>query len=123
MSVAAFIVAERDIDGFDSFVNGKSVILYQNQIDQACRILNVTPLFAFLSSPPGEWAEFFEEDQVPAEKWYPPNEGLKTVRALRRYIQEQKGVLEPILSDLEEYDNVLTRLEQEQVRWHLQIDY
>ena len=65
MSVAYFIVLERDIEGFDPFVNGKALgHANEKALEKLCAKLNVTPLAAFLSQDPEMLEDFLEEEDV-----------------------------------------------------------
>lgn len=133
MSVAYFIVLERDIEGFDPFVNGKALAhANEKALEKLCAKLNVAPLAAFLSQDPEMLDDFLEEedvdvpDDLPDADWFDAAEGLATVRALIEHLTAEPGSLKnsaEIVADLKEYEEVFMRLEKEGVRWHLELDF
>jgi hypothetical protein len=132
VSVAYYIVPEREIDGFDHFVNGKALgRANEKALVKLCKQLNVTPLTGFLSQDPDELAEFIEDEGVevpeslPAEEWFDASAGLETVRALLQHLASEPKALknsEAIIEDLRECEAVLARLAKENLRWHLALD-
>lgn len=131
MSLAYYIVVERDLPDFDPFVNGKAVgHADETALAAIYEQLGVKDLMEFASSNREELAGFFEEvelpENLPEEEWFAASDGLATVRALRRHLQANPGDLDnsaAVLADLEEMETVLRRLDEEGVRWHLAIDY
>jgi hypothetical protein len=132
MSVAYFIVPEREIDGFDHFVNGKALAqANEKTLEQLCKQLGVMSLTDFLSQDSDEIAAFLEDEgldtpeELPTEQWFEPREGLRTVRALLQHLAvEPKAIknAKAIVEDLREYEAVLSRLEKEEILWHLALD-
>lgn len=136
MSVALYIVCERDIDGFDPFVNGKAVgHADEETLEAICVELGVPPLMAFYSEDPEALAEFLDDeledeapsrDELPAEEWFSAADGLVTVEALADHLAAHPSAIadaDAIVSDLREYADVLTRLKKEKVRWHFAMDF
>jgi hypothetical protein len=138
MGSALYIVLERDIDGFDPFVNGKALSVHNDDLDRLAKEIGVTPLMDFFSVSPEEALDFIQGEfeasgeempELPPphpEKWFLPDEGLRTVQALQEHLvmnkespQDWKGVL----SDLDEFEKVLKRAQKENVRWHLGVDF
>ncbi len=133
MSLAHYIVLERDIPGFDPFVNGKCMAHASDELDALAKRLHVTPLMEFFSTDPGALAEEFGEpsdgrDYSP-EVWYEPEAGLQTVEALLAYLVDNpEAIHEPnpdyrIVDDLREFQAVLQRARTECVKWHMDIDH
>ena len=60
MGAAYFIVLEREIDGLDTGIDGKSLSQQIDTLDQAARDLGVRPLSEFFSIAPEEAANFME---------------------------------------------------------------
>lgn len=133
MSVAYYIVPEREIEGFDHFVNGKALGHADEDIlNRLCGELNVQSLLAFISQDPEELADFMEDEDVemPEEfaeaQWFDANAGLITVRALAAHLESNPDALKDssdLIDDLREYEEVLARLAQEKVRWYLALDF
>src|SRR4051812_43195964 len=88
MGTAYFIVLERDIDGVDASMDGKSLSRHVESLDDAARQLGVRPLSEFFSADPAELAEFIEGDgqdagiELPSLQQFSAQDGLATVRAL-----------------------------------------
>ena len=65
MSVAYYIIPEREIEGFDPFVNGKALgHADEKALANLCQQLNVVPLTNFLSEDPDELEEFFADEGI-----------------------------------------------------------
>ncbi len=132
MSVALFIVAEHEVAGLDTFVNGKA-LGRSNHLDRLSERASVRPLMEFFSIAPEEAAAFIEEaggevpkEGLPAEQWFSAEDGLATVRGLLDCLSASPRAVangKAIVSDLREFETVLSRLAIEGVRWHLAVDY
>jgi hypothetical protein len=133
MSVALYIVLERRDLGFDHHVNGKALGHAGKLLDALAEKAGTKPLMEFFSASPEEMSEFVaslgagvEENAtlVPAEGWFPAEEGLVTIRGLREAARSEKiDNLEKILADLDEFERVLKAAKEHGVRWHLAVDY
>jgi hypothetical protein len=133
MSLAYYIVLKPKIEGFDPFVNGKAIAhADEKTVAKLCASLNVRPLTEFISADPDELAEFLEDEGVDPpevleeEQWFSAEEGLTTVRALRQHLAENPTALKnsaAIIDDLTDYEVVLEVVKQENVRWHLAVDF
>ena len=117
MSVAWYIVLERKIPGFDHSVNGKALRRAAKVLDALAEEAGARPLMDFFSASPEELAGFAEDQAVDLkeeatklapEKWFSANEGLKTVRALVRAVENGKTEhAQAILDDLTEFSKLL----------------
>ncbi len=132
MSVAFYIVPEREIEGFDCFVNGKAVAhASEKKLAKICQSLGVKPLTSFYSQDPEELAALLEGEGLeaggyPDQEWFEAEEGVTTVAALIGYLRtnpEKLSDAEAVLDDLEQYKRVLERLASERVRWYLALDF
>lgn len=133
MSVAYYIVPEREIEGFDHFVNGKALgHADEETLHQLCEALSVQSLLTFISQDPEELADFMEDEDVemPEEfaeaQWFDANAGLITVRTLAAHLESNPDALKDssdLIDDLREYEEVLARLAQEKVRWYFALDF
>lgn len=133
MSVAYYIVPERDIEDFDHFVNGKAIgHADEASLNQLCEALKVQSLLAFISQDPEELADFMEDEEfdmpetLGERQWFEAADGLATVRALAAHLEAYPDVIKDaaeLIDDLREYEAVLARLEQEKVRWYLALDF
>ncbi|MEO0423017.1 MAG: hypothetical protein AAF184_11810 [Pseudomonadota bacterium] len=132
MGAALFIVPEREIAGFDTFVNGKSLGGIDAEVlDKYCEAIGVTPLYSFCSIDPEDLAEMLEDagedvpDDLPDLQWFDASTGLTSVRALLGKLRAGEAPfanVEKIIEDLEEFERVLERLENERLRWYLSVD-
>ena len=133
MSVAWYIVLERKIPGFDHGVNGKALGRAGKVLDALAEEAGTQPLMDFFSASPEELAGFAEDHgmdikeqatKLAPEKWFSANEGLKTVRALARAVDNGKTEhAEAILDDLKEFKKVLEVAANNGIGWHLAIDF
>ena len=117
MSAALYIVLERQIEGFDPFVNGKALSREEEELDAIARNLGVTPLMGFYSASEEEAEEFGLE--TGPETWFTAEQGLATVNALLAHVEGKDAVS----ADLQEFARVLEEARKQQVRWHLGVDY
>ena len=91
--------------------------------------IGVKHLEQFLSMAPDDLEEFWDEldDIEPLEEaWFSAQEGLDSVNALLNYFYCHPDVVEDqgdVVSDLTEYQSVLAKLNEREIRWHLAIDY
>ena len=130
MSLAWYVVLEREVAGFDPSVNGKFIAKAGDQLDAIAKSAGVTPLMDFFSASP-EMLEGLMEDAgedtfvgAPSEQWFSAEDGLKTVRVLLE--ATSNGTLpssDKIASDLREFETVLEKALSHGVRWHLAIDF
>jgi hypothetical protein len=136
MSVAFFIVPEHAVAGLDCFVNGKPLAhIRDGIIVRICREAGVRPLLEFCSQDPEEVAAFCADEGIdpppggcPSEQWFSAADGLRTVRALLARVGElatagPAWAVEAIAADLQQYEEVLVRLDHAGVRWHLAVDF
>lgn len=124
MGAAYFIVLERKIDGLDTGMDGKSLSLHIESLDQAARELGVRPLSEFFSPAPEQWAEFMESegaDVLPlALQQFTAQDGLATVRALASHTAARA---DGVAQDLRECDRILSAAAEHGIGWHLEIDF
>lgn len=146
MSVALFIVAERPVEGLDTFVDGKALAhcrpseskarggrQTENYLEVLARAAGVRPLMEFISESPEDVQELLDEEdedlpviEVPPERWFLASEGLATVRGLLSQLSaDPDGTAESehVIADLRQFETILARLDAEGVRWHLSVDF
>jgi hypothetical protein len=130
MSVAWYIVLEKQVTGIDTRVNGKALGRAGKVLEMLAKELGVVPLMQFYSAAPKELAGFAEEHgmertgiKFAQEKWFDAEDGLRSVRGLVR-AGERKGVVgaDPILDDLRAFEKVLEAARAKGIRWHLAVD-
>lgn len=134
MGVALYVVLEKDATGCDATsVPGKCLARAQDRLDAIAKERGLTPLGDFLSIAPEEAMAFLEGEgvapeglELPAEQWFDPADGLRTVRGLLdqlRHAPPDVPRLAGVLDDLEATERVLLAAEQHGVRFHLAIDF
>lgn len=126
MGSAHYIVLEREIDGLDTMMDGKSLSRHIESLDETARKLGVRPLSEFFSIAPEQAAEFMEGEGVEAGdiqllplQQFPAQEGLSTVRALLSLPQVQA---DHVAEDLRQCERILSAAAQHGVGWHFEID-
>jgi hypothetical protein len=130
VSLAWYIVLEREIPGFDTFVNGKAAGHARELLDALASDSGVLPLSGFFSAPAEELAGFAADHgvdlrelvNVPPEQWFLPQDGLRTLRALMKAAESRK-IDDAIVRDLKDFEAVLQTAEINAVRWHLAVDF
>jgi hypothetical protein len=131
MGAAYYITLEREIEGFHSMTDGKALIAASDKLEKVARKLQVTPLGGFVSAGAEELEDLLGEDaadvpDLPPKTWHPAKDGLKTVRALLDHVRRSpKDVKESdrVVADLEDLERILLKAEQENVKWHLSVDF
>lgn len=128
-----FIVLHRDIPGLDTYVNGQMLSEREPLLERLARKLNVVPLLEFTSQDPEEGAALLEEMGVdpseidlPEETWFSSLQGLQTVQTLSTFLKEHPATMpdtDRIREELAEWEKVLSRAVEENVPWHLSVDY
>ena len=127
MSVAWYVVLERDISGFDHTLNGKAVANVADLLDSVAKEKGLPTLMSFFSISSDELAGFPSDHgvslkQPPPEKWFSADEGLKTINGLLDYAENQK-LDARVVTDLQEFKNVLETAKRNSVAWHLAVDF
>ncbi len=130
--MALFIVCEEKVD-FDTFVNGKALSKVIDELDKVAAELGAQPLMSFFSMEPDEALSFLEDHdvelesiEVPEVQWFSAREGLATVRSLLEFLQQNVDVVanrESVVSDLQEFEKVLSQADAGNIRWYLAIDF
>ncbi|HEX4966607.1 MAG TPA: hypothetical protein VF173_37705 [Thermoanaerobaculia bacterium] len=131
MSSALYIVLDREVPGLDTFMNGKALAAAEEVVTAHCEHLGVRDLWSFYSVDPLDVADplddledFGEPDgrePSAAEAWFPPTDGLATVRALREALRGKTG--SAVLEDLGEMERILAEAERAGARWYLGVDH
>ena len=125
MSTAYFIEPEEHVD-FETFVNGKAIAQAGDDFHQLCHRLGIQEIAAFNSQGAGSLGEeegLADDEEV---KWFEAEDGLNWVQTLKEHLEEHPGELidgDAVIEDLKEYIEVLTQLEAEGIRWHLEVDF
>jgi hypothetical protein len=132
MSVAFFIVTEREIDDLDTFVDGKAIAkVSEKALNKVCAAAGIKSIYDYVSIDPDDLADFLEDedvespDSLPPEQWFSPAEGSEWAAKLSEYLRANPTVIKgtpEVLSDLAEYETVFKELQGHGVRWHFQVD-
>lgn len=123
MGSAYYIVLEKEIDGLNTSMDGKSLARYIDSLDEAAKKLGVCPLSNYISTPPEEIAELLGEEVEENKPWslkqFPAQEGLATIKALLAHTPVHA---DHMAIDLRECERILTVAARHGVGWHFQID-
>jgi hypothetical protein len=131
MAASLYIVVEGEDPGFDTFVNGRSLARNEEALDRLAATLRITPLLDFFSADQNSMALLLEQGtgkpewakNLPQPQWYSPTDGLAAVRALVDFLTANPGAIGsetlPVLSELREYERVLSKTALYGLRWHL----
>lgn len=130
-----YIVVEGEDPGFDIFVNGHALARNEDALEKLAIRLNVKPLLEFFSADENSMALLLEEGAgdpewaktLPPPQWFSPEDGLVTVRALFEHLNEFPTALgtetKQIISELTEYELVLTKTVERNLRWQLAVSW
>lgn len=135
MAASMYIVVEGEDPGFDTFVNGRSLARHEDALEKLALQLRVKPLIEFFSADENSMSLLIEEgagnkeliQRLPPPQWYSPGDGLLTVQALVRALEDEPQQLgsegEQVLSELLEYRKVLEKTRSRDLRWHLAVSW
>jgi hypothetical protein len=135
MGVALYIVLERQVKNLDSFVDGKMLAKAEPDLNRRATELNVTPLMDFYGSDPDEIFEEFDLEALETaesleEQWFEAKDGLQTVNALLKDLENRpnslifgRDITTEVVEDLKQFQRVLLEADNHKVRWHLAVDY
>lgn len=130
-----YIVVEGEDPGYDIFVNGHALARNEDALEKLAMRLGVKPLLEFFSADQNSMALLLEEGAgdpewaktLPPPQWFSPGDGLITIQALLDALRESPTTLgsetSPIISELEEYENVLRKTSQRSLRWQLAVSW
>lgn len=120
MSLATYIVLDRDDPGFDPFVDGKAAAHAFEQLD------------ALAGGRLSEWIsadelglDLPEDVDLPEEQWFEPRDGIAVFRSLRQSVEanaSQFADADDVLDDLDDYLSVLEQAAAAGCRFHLALD-
>ena len=127
MSLAYFIVLDRQTPGIDPFVDGKFLAREAGRINQVAGTLGLPLLDDFvdynsveeLGIDLGDW------EGRPSD-WFTPKDGLAWVEALIAYFEARPEVLahpSDVLADLHACREVLETARTVEARWHFAVDF
>jgi hypothetical protein len=135
MSASLYIVIEGIDPGFDTFVNGRALAQYEDDLDRLAAELKARPLLDFFSADANSMALLEEEgyklphaaESLPPPQWYSAEDGLNTISTLIEYLELNPTFLGEdnvaIRKELEEYITVLEKATAKNLRWHLAVSW
>ena len=135
MAASMYIVVEGEDPGFDIFVNGRSMARHEDALEKLALSIGVRPLIEFFSADENSMALLIEEGagnqelmrRLPPPQWYRASDGLITVEALIRSLEQEPQQLgsegSHVLSELVEYARVLGKTKERGMRWHLAVSW
>ena len=120
MSTAYFIVLDCDDPGFDSFVDGKMLTKYLDDVNEAAARLGLKALedYAFQ-----DLSEFGGPDME--IEWFEAAEGADWVSSVIQELRSNPDPireLEAVVEDLEDYLRVFNEAGERGLKWHLELD-
>ena len=131
MSSALYIVLDREVPGLDTFMNGKALAAAEEVVTARCEQLGVRDLWSFYSVDPLDVADPLDDlddfgdldgrEPSTTEAWFPPTDGLATIRALREALRDQAR--SAVLEDLGDMERILAEAERAGARWYLAVDH
>jgi hypothetical protein len=135
MAASLYIVVEGEDPGFDIFVNGQALARNEDALEQLAERLKVSPLLEFFSADENSMALLLEQGaanpdwarHLPEPQWFNASDGLRTVRTLIDFLAVNPAALgsdtQPVLYELREYERVLRKTADRDLRWHLAVSW
>ncbi len=135
MAASMYIVVEGDDPGYNIYVNGRVLARYESAVEKLALDLGVKPLLEFFSADENSMALLIEEGggnpdllkKLPPPQWYRAADGLATLNALVAALDadpHQFGSEGPeLLGELREYQAVLQKTAERELRWHLAVSW
>jgi hypothetical protein len=134
MSVAFYIVLDHQNTGFDTFVNGKA-LAHCDELEAILKKLALKDIYGYVEDDIGEFLDdeigddedFREEMMVDCSKyqWFTAREGITYFSKIKSYLQRHTLDVENadyIISDLDEYIELLNKAASIGAKWHLRMD-
>ena len=130
-----YIVVEGEDPGFDIFVNGRALARNEDGLEKLALRLGVKPLLEFFSADENSMALLLEAgagdpdwaNTLPPPQWFSGGDGLITVRTLLDYLRVTPNAFgadtAQLISELEQYETVLRKTEQRDLRWQLAVSW
>ncbi len=126
-----YVILEREIPNFDVYVSGHGLSRDSDRLEQLAKGIGVKPLLSFFSVSQEELISLLNgavsaDLNIKSEKeqWFSAEDGLRTVRALMDSLQKtQSTAREKLVSELREFERVLIVAHEQDIGWHLGIDY
>lgn len=127
MSVAYFIVLDKDDVDFDPFVNGKAIAHAFDELASFCKQHQLKTIEDFHSQDLSEFVDELDDFEMPEqeEKWFTADEGVEWVTSLLAKLNSEKPIFasQDIYEDLKEYLEVFKDAKRVCAKWHLELDF
>jgi hypothetical protein len=135
MSASMYIVVEGVDPGYDIFVNGHALARNEDALEKLAGRLSVKPLLEFFSADQNSMALLLDEGAgdpewaktLPPPQWFSPEDGLVTICTLLDFLKDAPTTLgsdtEAVVNELEEYERVLRKTVQRNLRWQLAVSW
>src|ERR1700677_3259551 len=135
MSASMYIVVEGEDPGYDIFVNGHALARNEDRVEKLAMRLGVKPLLEFFSADQNSMALLLEEGAgdpewaktLPPPQWFSPGDGLTTICTMLDHLKGAPATLgsetAPIMREIEEFERVLRKTAQRQLRWQLAVSW
>jgi hypothetical protein len=135
MSASMYIVVEGEDPGYDIFVNGHALARNEDALEKLAGRLSVKPLLEFFSADQNSMALLLDEGAgdpewaktLPPPQWFSPEDGLITICTLLDFLKDAPTTLgsdtEAVVNELEEYERVLRKTVQRNLRWQLAVSW
>jgi hypothetical protein len=135
MAASLYIVVEGEDPGFNIFVNGQALARNEDALERLAERLKVSSLLEFYSADEDSMALLLEQGagnpdwavHLPQPQWFNAADGLLTVRALIDFLVAAPVALgsetQPVLIELREYERVLRKTAQRELRWHVAVSW
>lgn len=137
MSLALYVVLSAGLeDVVDASMEGKALAHQADQLAKLAKSRGVPDLWSFHSESADDVAAFLESDgleadaletpALPAEKWFEPEAGLTTVRALLSGLEDEPSTVDDVddvIEDLKQIERILVAAESRDGKFHLSVDF
>ena len=135
MAASMYIVVEGEDPGFDTFVNGRALARNEDGLERLAIRLGVRPLIDFFSADENSMSLLIEEgagnpdllQKLPPPQWFDASDGLASVRPLLQALRDEPAQLgsdsENLRDELEEFEVVLQKTADRNLRWHLAVSW
>lgn len=127
MSVAYFIVLDKEDVDFDPFVNGKAIAHAFNDLESFCKLHQLKTIEDFHSQDVSDFIEELDDIEMPEqdEAWFSADEGIEWVASLLTKLQLEKPAFASpeICEDLNEYLDVFNNAKRAGAKWHFELDF
>ncbi len=135
MGATLYIVVEGEDPGFDIFVNGRALARNEDALEKMAQRIGSNRCWnSFLPTKTPwpccwkkaraipEWAK-----TLPPPQWFSPEDGLITVCTLLDHLKSSPTALgtetPAVLREMEEFERVLRKTAQRQMRWQLAVSW